>query len=408
MSYAGARLMAAAFRSVGVNAMIPPASDSATLDLGGLNSGGEECLPHKITLGDFLKVCRRPGFDPDKTAFFMPTAQGPCRFGQYAPYLRQLLDEQGFADVPVISPSSKDGYEGLTDQASALLRTGWMSIVLGDLADRFRLKTRPYERVAGDTDEMFEESLGAFEKIAEIPDLSAKARLGKLVDAVTRMRDRFRLIPASYEKDRPLIGLVGEIFCRLNTFSNDDIARRIERLGGECWLSDISEWVWYTNWGQREKLLRRRGRANLEFLKLKLKTHVQHKYEHALLAPVVDDLRGYEEPHDVNEVLELSHPYLPADGALGEMVLSVGKAIYLHGKGADGIVDISPFTCMNGIVCEAVYPAVSGAHDDIPIRIFYFDGVNTNVERDLEIFLQLTRSYQSRKKHARVYPAYFE
>jgi len=59
---------------------------------------------------------------------------------------------------------------------------------------------------------------------------------------------------------------------------------------------------------------------------------------------------------------------LPPEGCLGEMVLSVGKAVYLHGKGADGILDISPFTCMNGIICEAVYPAVSLDHDDLPIR----------------------------------------
>jgi len=38
------------------------------------------------------------------------------------------------------------------------------------------------------------------------------------------------------------------------------------------------------------------------------------------------------------------------------MVLNVGKAVYLAKKGAAGIIDISPFTCMNGIVCEAIYP----------------------------------------------------
>jgi predicted nucleotide-binding protein (sugar kinase/HSP70/actin superfamily) len=90
------------------------------------------------------------------------------------------------------------------------------------------------------------------------------------------------------------------------------------------------------------------------------------------------------------------------------MVLSVGKAIYLYGKGADGVIDISPFTCMNGIVCEAVYPNVSADHDDLPIRTCYFDGVNTNIDRDLEIFLELARAYQNRKKHPRVFPPYFE
>ena len=76
----------------------------------------------------------------------------------------------------------------------------------------------------------------------------------------------------------------------------------------------------------------------------------------------------------MREVLEQSPPYLPYHGALGEMVLSVGKAVYMYEKGVDGIIDISPFTCMNGIVCESIYPKVSRDCDGIPIRTFYFDG----------------------------------
>ncbi len=407
MSYAGARVMAASFRSIGIDAAPAPDSNSETLEIGGLHSSGEECLPHKVTLGDFLRVCREPGFDAKKTAFFMPTAHGPCRFGQYAPYLRRELADLGYGDVLVFSPSSEDGYDGIGEGAGELMRTAWLGLVVGDLVLRFLLKTRPYELVAGDSDEAFEGSLNALVAVLEMPGLSTKERLGKLVDAVVRMRDRFRQIPAKYVKGRPLIGLVGEIFCRLNDFSNDNVARRIEKFGGECWISDIAEWVWYTNWSQGSELIRLKGRLNTTFLKLKLKTHFQRKYEHALLAPVEEDLRGYEEPHDIREVLAASNEYLPSKGSLGEMVLSVGKAIYLYGKGADGIIDISPFTCMNGVICEAVYPAVSEAIDDLPIRICYFDGVNTGVDRDLEIFLDLARAYQKRKKHARVYPDYF-
>jgi len=407
MSYAGARMMASAFRSVGIDAVPSPDSDATTLELGGLFSSGEECLPHKVTLGDFLKVCRAPGFRPERTAFFMPTAHGPCRFGQYAPYLRKTLAELGYGDVPVVSPSSDNGYDGVGEHAGDLMRTAWMALVVGDLITKFLLKTRPYEKIAGDTDAEFEQGLGAFGRIVEQPGLKPRDRLGRLVTAVERMRDRFRSIPARYEKGRPLIGLVGEIFCRLNSFSNDDTARRIEHYGGECWLSDIAEWVWYTNWSQETAIRGRCGWLNSEFLKFKLKTRVQRKYEHALLEPVKEDLRGYEEPPDIRTVLEASRPYLPPEGCLGEMVLSVGKSIYLHGKGVDGIVDISPFTCMNGIICESVYPAVSKDLDDLPIRVCYFDGVNTTLDRDLEIFLDLARAYQRRKTPRRVYPAYF-
>ena len=90
-----------------------------------------------------------------------------------------------------------------------------------------------------------------------------------------------------------------------------------------------------------------------------IKSKIMRRDEHALYGPFADDFVGYEEPDDVREVLEMSLPYLPYTGALGEMVLSSGKAIYLYGKGADGIIDISPFTCMNGIVTEAVYPSLA-------------------------------------------------
>ena len=129
--------------------------------------------------------------------------------------------------------------------------------------------------------------------------------------------------------------------------------------------------------------------------------------EHALYGPFADDFVGYEEPADVRDVLEMSFPYLPYTGALGEMVLSSGKAIYLYGKGADGIIDISPLTCMNGIVTEAVYPSLQKDLDNMPIRTFYFDGTQGDLERDVGIFIELTHTYKRRKKKPRRFPAYF-
>jgi len=400
--------MAAAFQSIGIDARPTPDSDQQTLELGGLFSSGEECLPHKITLGDFLKICRAPGADPRKLAFFMPRAPGPCRFGQYAPYLKQVLAEQGFGDAFVFSPNSSDGYDGIGEHAAEMIRTAWLAIVVGDLCLRYLLKTRPYETEEGAADVAYEHSVADSCAVLAERGLSSNERVARLTQVVKRIGDRFRAVPARYVKGRPLIGVVGEIYCRLNTFSNEDAVRRLEKLGAECWLSDVSEWIWYTNWARETDWARDHGRLNTGYLRIKLKSYVQHQYEKTLLAPVAEDFRGYEEPHDIRVVLGYSEPYLPAEGALGEMTLSVGKAIYLYHKGADGIIDISPFTCMNGITSEAVYPAVSADHDDLPIRSLYFDKVGGHIERDLEIFLDLARAYQRRKRRQRVYPAYFE
>jgi predicted nucleotide-binding protein (sugar kinase/HSP70/actin superfamily) len=80
----------------------------------------------------------------------------------------------------------------------------------------------------------------------------------------------------------------------------------------------------------------------------------------------------------------------------------------MYEKGIDGIIDISPFSCMNGIVSEAVYHTVAADHDDLPVRNFYFDASNSNMDRDLDIFMELALGYQKRKTRRREYPPCFE
>ncbi len=408
MTYSGARMAAAVFRSVGIDAMVTPPSDQQSLELGGLYSSGEECYPQKVTLGDFLRIIRADDFDPDKTAFFMPTAEGPCRFGQYGPYLKRVLKDLGYADIPVISPTSRNAYDGVADHAPDMMRRTWWALVAADICRKLLLKTRPYETTQGDSDEARERGLDMLEEVVADPALRGRRRMAAMVDVLVRIRDRFRSIPARYTKDRPLIGVVGEIYCRLNNFSNREAVRRIEAHGGEAWLSDVCEWIWYTNWSQKS-LLKRDGKSfSGQMLMAHLKSYFQHKDEKKLLGPFREDFIGYEEPHDVYaDVLRPGWPYLPADGALGEMVLSVGKSIYLYAKGADGVIDISPFSCMNGIISEAVYHSVSRDHEAIPIRNFYFDASTSNMERDLDIFMELAISYGRRKQRERRYPPWF-
>lgn len=409
MSHVGARFLCAGLRSAGIDARVTPDSNDRTLELGNLHTSGEECYPQKIVLGGFLQVLEENG--PDATAFMLPTANGPCRFGQYAPYLKQLLRNMGHADVPVVAPSSKNGYEELggTQKPIEMIRSLWRGIVCGDLLRKMLLKTRPYETLAGASDLAYLRAQDIVEEVLASPLVSMRKRMSELVDAMREARAMFRAVPAKYVKGRPLIGVVGEIFCRLNTFSNSDALRNIERHGGECWISDIGEWVLYTNWGQKNVLKRDGKGFSLSMLGAILKDKVQKSDVHKLESVFTDDFVGYEEPHDLYEqVLKPAWPYLPADGSLGEMVLSVGRSLYLQTRGADGIVDISPFACMNGIITEAVYHDVIKDAGRFPIRNFYFDATCTTMDRDLDIFMELVQGYRAKKSFARTYPAFFE
>ena len=405
MPYGGSYLLASAIRSIGFDAWVTSDSDERTLELGGRVTSGDECYPQKITVGDFLRIIEDEG--REKVAFLMPTANGPCRFGQYMHLIRAKFDELGYDDVPIISITSNDGYQSIGAYSQDLIRTAWRAVLAQDILMKTLLKTRPYEREKGSADRIYMESLVEVGDAVSTMGVTHKDRLAAIRAALLTARDRFRAVPADYDRSRPLVGVVGEIFCRSNTFSNFDLVRLVEEQGGECWLADIGEWVWYVDDEHRRRLEDEGRRLSKESAVRVIKSKIQRADEHALYRDWQEDFAGYEEPHSVREVLELSKPYLPYTGALGEMVLSTGKSIYMYEKGADGIIDISPFSCMNGIVTQAIYPVMQRDLDGLPIRVFYFDGTQADLERDVGIFIELARTYQRRKKRPRRYPACF-
>jgi len=403
MTKTGVRALAAAFRSLGINAEETPPSDEETLAIGGRHSSGEECLPLKITLGDILKPLMNGTIRADRMALFMPGSGGPCRFGQYGPYIMDVLREQGFGDVIVLSPTSRDAYDGLGDSAVDLLRTSWRAIIGSELLTKLLMRIRPYETEKGSADAAFEQALSDFCAAVEAGGKSAGERMKRLKESLSRGRALLKGVSADYSVKKPLIGIVGEIFCRLNAFSNDDVVRKVEEAGGECWISDASEWLWYTNAFQVAQLKREGKFFSLGMILAKMKWSMQHRDEKELWSVFGKDFSGYEEPADIRDILELARPYLIPFGALGEMILSVGKTIYLHRKGADGVLDINPFSCMNGIVSESVYPRLSRDHGGMPVRVLYYDGTRTDRLYEIEIFMDLVREYSSKKKRARVF-----
>jgi predicted nucleotide-binding protein (sugar kinase/HSP70/actin superfamily) len=364
-------------------------------------------LPARVTLGDFLKVVEAAGFRSDKTAFFMPITEGPCRLGQYAPQIRGLLRRLGFSDVLLISPTDGDGYQETATYAPSLMRTGWRAVVSADLLTKLLLKTRPYECSRGDTDHAYLVSRRELCAALEIPVVSPRAQMRRLVDTLTRIRDRFRTIPCRYDRGRLFIGIQGEIFCRMDDFSNGHLIRRLEASGAEAWLSDLSEWVWYANACEELRLRHASRLCLVAMMKAKLRDHAQRSDQLALRAPFAQDFEGYDEPEASMTLLKAGYAYLPCTGTEGEMVLSAGKAGHFFRHGVDGIIDVSPFSCMNGIVSEALYPRVSRDHAGLPIKSIYVDGTGRDLTSDVEIFLELARTYQRNKPHPRRYPPLF-
>jgi predicted nucleotide-binding protein (sugar kinase/HSP70/actin superfamily) len=369
--------LAAAMRACGVEAEALPPSDHETLELGRKHTSGRECHPFIVTTGDFLKKIKEAGFDPKRSAFFMASASGPCRFGNYHHTHRIIFDRLGYQDVPIVSLDAKDSYSKWMGLNHGFRRRAWHGIVAADLLSKLTHEKRPYEKNKGETETLHSFYLEQICKVLESGN-------GKIFEIMHDIRDAYASIPINPNGKKPVIGIVGEIFLRCNPECNADIIRKIEVLGGEAWVAPISEWFYYTNLGFIYESLMR-GRP-LNFLWALARDLVQKWDEHRLSHPFRDKIKNFKEPSTL-KVLKHAAPYLHYTYK-GEAILTIGKAIDFINKGASGIINIMPFTCMPGTVVSALAKKLKENYEGLPWLDLPIDGnEGVNLETRLEAFM---------------------
>lgn len=380
--------VAAAFQACGVDAQVLPESDARTLELGRRHTSGKECYPCALTTGDMLKLLMDSGQDPAKVAFFMPGGTGPCRFGQYHRYHRLVLDELGYHDTPIYAPDQSEVlYQELNMVGGGnFTRLAWQGLVAIDMLQKALHETRPYEAQPGASDALYQRYLEAVASaIAHRRDLGEVMRLA---------RREFAALPRQEGGRRPLVGVVGEIYTRANRFANENVVRVIEELGGEAWMPSIAEWVLYTNFcsTRRAQVL---GRYK-NLLGTILENYFQHKDEHDLGLPWQGYLRSLHEP-PIPQVLAMAHPYLHPTYE-GEAILSVGKSRDMFRRGASGVVNVIPFTCMPGTIVNALMKRFREDHGNLPFLPMAMDGQEQSGSRiRLEAFMhQVGQFHQER------------
>jgi predicted CoA-substrate-specific enzyme activase len=379
--------LAAAFRACGVETEVLPESDDETVRIGREHTSGRECYPLALTTGDMIKATRRPGFEPDQSAFFMPTGRGPCRFGQYHRYHRQVLDKLGLEQVRILAPMQDESLHSdvsMFDKDFVLM--SWRGVYAVDMLQKALWETRPHEKEQGQTDRVYQAALGKVTTAIE--------QRNDLLPILREVYDDFMNVKIS-ERTKPVIGVVGEIYIRSNRFSNEDVVRQIEKLGGEAWVAPISEWLLYVN--ESAKVSARMNRSWKDLLKAYLTAHVQHNDEKRFLSGFNGSLRSLHEP-SIAKTLQRALPYIHHSFE-GEAVLSVGKAIDYIGRGASGLVNVMPFTCMPGTIATAVLKRVREEHDNIPLLNIAYEGQgDSQTVTRLEAFMHQAKSYQKTKK----------
>ncbi|MDD4952630.1 MAG: acyl-CoA dehydratase activase, partial [Desulfovibrionaceae bacterium] len=336
--------LAAALRACGLKSEVLPETDAESMALARRFVSGKECYPCAVTTGDMVKKALGPDFDPERSAFFMPGGTGPCRFGQYSEFQRLVLDRLGLEEVPLFSPMQDvTMYEHMHIRGGDFARRSWEGVVAFDLLIKCLHKTRPYEKTQGSADELYAKCRQRLARDLAVP--------GKdVVPTLAGIRRAFEALPRNNGRQRPLIGVVGEIFVRSNRFSNEDLVRRIEDLGGEVWLAGVDEWVYYINYLHARRTHRTRDWKKA--LQIAIKSHIQKKTARRFESGFEGFLEAIHEP-PIKHVLDKARPYLD-DSVHGEAVLTIGKSVDMArphaGRPAAGVVSAIPFGCMPGTI----------------------------------------------------------
>jgi len=170
-----------------------------------------------VTTGDMLAMAQSPGFKPSRSAFFMPSGSGPCRFGQYNVAQRLVLDQAGLPEVPIYSPMQDvQLYEDLGLVGGDFPRRSWLGVIAFDLLTKCLHETRPSALDPQAAEELHGHHLERLREVLAGPESG-------LVPALRKIRGDFEGLARS-RKQRPLVGIVGEIFVRSNRFSNERMA----------------------------------------------------------------------------------------------------------------------------------------------------------------------------------------
>jgi len=333
-------LVGALLEGSGFRAIVLPEPNEHNLLYADKITSGVECLPYRVTLGDFLRFSYENGNDLKNVEAVMAGAYGPCRFGKYALEQIKILKDVGI-DIPIRTTVSNNAYRD-TEISPGFARLAWKGCVAVDYLQRSLWRTRPYEKKPGSADELFDGYLGRI--------VGCVRKKENIDDILSRVSSDFKSLIDPELPRKPLVGINGEIFLRSNRFSNQDLVRECEKAGLEVAVSSIGEWLKYIFYRHVEDAVR--DRKFLKALISYIIKRVWERDEHKVIKHY-ESLVDMKEP-STEEVLRLTSEWLsPKCGS--EAVLSIGTGVeWMENPKFAGVISVMPHGCMPGGIVAAM------------------------------------------------------
>jgi predicted CoA-substrate-specific enzyme activase len=343
MGETSTRGLAAAMGFAGIHAAALPPPGPRELELGKGVTTCKECLPLLLTTGSLLRYLEEAP-DPDGVVvFFMPQADGPCRFGQYNVFLEGYFRKHRVGNVGLLSLTAENGYAGMSGRFT---RRAMQALVIGDGLDDIQAALRT---LATDPDR----ALGLFRSARErVMGSLARDPFPRLVAVLGEEMAQLAAIPLR----RPLaeatrITLAGEIFVRRDGFSRQNLVEHLAGQGIVAQTVPIAEWLHYTDYCVLHGLSTDStlaGRVSTRFKRL-----IQLRDESRLQAMLARSGLYHPHPALVDDLIREGAHLLAPELAI-ESSLTIGTVLTASEDDTHGAISIGPLGCMPSRITEAV------------------------------------------------------
>jgi predicted nucleotide-binding protein (sugar kinase/HSP70/actin superfamily) len=423
-------LIQAVFQGSGYRCENLPVPAVADFQAGKEYGNNGQCNPTYFTVGNlvrFLQGLEAQGVPRqeilDNYVFFTAGSCGPCRFGMYEAEYRFALQNAGFDGFRVLLFQQTDGIKAASGEPGLKFTVDFgmgmlNALFLGDVMNDLAFQIRPYEMNRGETDRVFEETMGElvttlrdgkrFEILEDSPKwisrrLAAPEKkklkntlntLGKIRDhiygkqileAIDACREKIDKIEIDRTRVKPVVKITGEFWAQTTEGDgNFHMFRFLEREGAQVVVEPIATWVAYMlhmvrkniaarkdaeaiyrnpQWWEFKKHLANEMKTRKRLLMFDageaMWTHFYHR--------VTDRLGGITH-HLIpqKELSRLAHPFYHSLARGGEGSMEVGKNIYytIHHL-THMVLALKPFGCMPSSQSDGVQSAVINKFKDM-------------------------------------------
>ena len=337
-------MLAATLRFSGIKATACPAPGELELKLGRANSSCKECLPLQLTIGSLLAHLDRRKTDDELLVYFMPTASGPCRFGQYNVLMKQLMKTQQIPNVAMLSLTAQNGYAGL--RPKVMLRA-WGAMLIADIFDDVR---NTLLALAVDKDQASRELVQFEQRLINAVEhkswAQVKVELGKIAE-------KLKEIPLTNEPGlSPRVFITGEIYVRQDEFARQHLVEKLAKRGIIAHVAPIHEWIYYIDYIQYHGHLQ--GEIGIQKrLGMGVATRVKRNYEQQVRNLLAKSGLIKSDRINIDRYVEYGSRFVSPE-LTGEAILTIGGTFAEIIDHVSGVLALGPFGCMPNRIAEAI------------------------------------------------------